>query len=175
MIRKLVRTILPISLAFAKASFAEPIDLCMDFATVLEKQIGPELNTGIQKNLALAIRRNEQISISQPLTLKKDLWKNQFVLETANKKTSADKLETLQSEICTYFKARIAEMKIQKGDQFILVLNPNTEAISHIMEDWTEKHVGLYKNMGLRVRWNSMSELQKSQKTFLLKTVGENP
>lgn len=147
-------------------------DVCVEFAGVLEKQITPELDTGIQKKLALALQRNDDFTISSLASLKKDLWNKSYVLETPRKKLESPTLDILRSEMCKIINTRLQEIEWKKGDKFFIVLNPSTEVTSKIMEDWTQKHVGIYKNMGLRVRWNSMSELQKSQKVFDLKTLG---
>ncbi len=163
-------------LYMSSAAFAET-DICADLRAVFEKQILPELNTGLQKNLALVVDHQDNLTFSKPLMIKKDLWKKRFLLSGVimPKPLETESLEIIQDEICSALNASFKQLSPPKDANVFAVLNANTESISHIMEDWSQKHVGLYKNMGLRVRWNSMSDLQKSQKIFALKSSQVRP
>jgi hypothetical protein len=153
---------------------ANTISVCTKDPRLFQDKVLPELNTGISKHIAALIRCGDEVKTVLVAEMKRNLWKNTFELSVgqtglANFQGSDD----FGRAVCNALDFAIpTPCEKEETGELVILLNPNNEAISNLMEDWSERNAGVYRNMGIRLRWKALSEIEKSEKIIFKTRLG---
>jgi hypothetical protein len=142
----------------------------------MQVKIFPELKTGISKKLVLVLNCDDTINTLSTAEIRNNLWEKSYeIAVNQNPKKIFINENDFGNALCKIleFKDTLNCSKDSKKADVMLILNPNSPEISKLMERWAKRNAGIYRNMGIRLRWDSLSQVDKSEKIIFRKKIGD--
>lgn len=157
---------------------AEASTPCFEDPDLVQMKILPELKTGITKKIALVLNCDNTINTVTTAEIRNNLWEKSYEM-TVNQQQKKSFVNTneFSHALCEIFEVKnpLNCSKDTQKAEIMLILNPNSPGISRLMERWAKKNAGIYRNMGIRLRWESLNQIEKSEKIIFRREIGEIP
>lgn len=143
----------------AQPACAETLSICDLDQRLVEDRLVPALESGLSKTLAVAKSCGAERMIIGSVSVRKNLWRKIHTLTHSDgRMESFTEPADFRNGICEAMRVVDDEPcpGFSGGGEVLVFLNPANQAVDKVMRDWIDKNAGIYRSLGMRIRWSSL-------------------
>ena len=135
------------------------ISLCSVEPGIISTKLLPMLESGLGKTLIVAEACRGERYLLKSLAVRKNLWRREYSITPSGGSTVLVS-DTVQFEkaLCDQIRF-VDEGKCHQDEddhEVYVVVNPTSKAVDKVMQAWVEKNAGIYRSIGVRIRWSTL-------------------